>query len=77
MVYEEYAYLQRFRGISSPRIKTQFNNFYINFKTSDETPFYNLEPKSKNRWLKPRLLQDLLLSDISEGFDEILYFKHK
>jgi len=51
-------------------IKIQFQNFHANLKTSDGARFYNLENKTKNRRLKPRLPQDLL-SQSSEDEDQI------
>lgn len=52
-------------------IKTQFKNFHTNLKTSGRAHFYNLEIKTKNRRLKLRLPQDLLLSNSSENIDQI------
>lgn len=52
-------------------IKTQFKNFRTTLKTSNGARFYNLRTKTKNRWLKSRLPQDLFLSDVSEDEDQI------
>lgn len=52
-------------------IKIQFKNFHANLKTSDGARFYNLGTKTKNRRLKPRLPQDVLLSQSSEDEDQI------
>ncbi|KAL4107225.1 hypothetical protein QTP88_017608 [Uroleucon formosanum] len=52
-------------------IKIQYKNFHANLKTSDGARFYNLRTKTKNRRLKPRLPQDVLLSQSSEDEDQI------
>jgi len=52
-------------------IKIQFKHFHANLKTSDGAPSDNLGTKFKNRRLKPRLPQDVLLSQSSEDEDEI------
>jgi len=53
-------------------IKIQFKNFHAKAKlnTSDDTRFYNLGNKTKNRRLKPRLPQNFLLSDSNEDEDQ-------
>lgn len=51
-------------------IKTQFENFFhTNLNSTDGSGIYNLGSKTKNRRLKTRPPQDLLLSDFSEDDD--------
>lgn len=47
-------------------IKYQFDNFHTKLKNSNGAHHHNLESKTRNRRLWPRLSQDILLTDIEE-----------
>jgi len=47
-------------------IKTQLKNFHTKLKNSDGARHYQLGKKTKNRRLRPRLPQDILISDTEE-----------
>jgi len=51
-------------------IKTQFNNFHAKLKESDGGRHYQLGSKTLNRWLKPRLPQDIPSTDNEEPSSE-------
>jgi len=51
-------------------IKTQFQNFHTNLKNSDGACHYNLGKKTLNRRLRPRLPQDILLTDSEDSSSE-------
>jgi len=51
-------------------IKTQFKNFHAKLKESHGGGHYQLGSKTQNRWLKPRLSQDIPLTDNEEPLSE-------
>ena len=51
-------------------IKTQFKNFHTKLKDSDGARHYQLGKKTQNRRLRPRLPQDILISDTEEHSSE-------
>jgi hypothetical protein len=51
-------------------IKTQLKNFHTKLKDSDGARHYQLGMKTQNRRLRPRLPQDILISDTEEPSSE-------